>query len=139
MAETMFIPVHLRYTNNHLWLRDVGRHDAYAGITDYAQRELGRIDSIEIEHEGSLKKEGETFGIIYGANKCVELIMPFAGRILIVNPEIEKHTEVLNSDPYHYWTVLLTAKANLVDNMAKYFTSEGYQSAIRSSKNRYSK
>src|SRR3989344_2659764 len=109
----MFIPVNLHYTSNHLWLRDVGRQDAYVGITDYAQKELGRIDFIEIQHEGSLKKNGESFGIIYGSNKSVELIMPFTGRILIVNPDIELHHGILNSDPYHYWIVLLTATNSL--------------------------
>lgn len=130
----MFIPVNLRYTSNHLWLRDIGRQDAYVGITDYTQIELGRIDCIEIEHEGSLKKDGETFGIIYGANKCMDLIMPFAGRILIVNSDIEKHTGILNTAPYHYWIALLTSTTSLIDNTTKYFTSQGYQQSFESLK-----
>lgn len=130
----MFVPVNLHYTSSHLWLRDVGRQDAYVGITDYAQKELGRIDFIEIQHEGSLKKNGESFGTIYGSNKCVELIMPFAGRILIVNQDVETHPGILNSDPYHYWIVLLTATNSLTDNRGKYFTSENYLEAINMTK-----
>lgn len=126
----MFVPINLRYTMNHLWLRDVGRQDVYVGITDYAQKELGRVDSIEMQHVGHQRKKGESFGIIYGANKSEELIMPFAGQIFIVNPDIEKHPGIVNSDPYYYWIVMLTAATSLVDNKTKYFTSEDYQIVI---------
>lgn len=130
----MFIPVNLHYTSNHLWLRDVGRQDVYVGITDYAQKELGRIDFIEIQYEGSLKKKGDAFGVIYGANKCVDLIMPFAGRILMINPDIEMHPGILNSDPYHYWVILLAITDSKGNNSEKYFTSGKYKEAINSSK-----
>lgn len=130
----MFIPLNLRYTSNHLWLREVGRQDLYVGITDYAQKELGRIDYIEIEHEGSQKKEGETFGIVYGTNKCIDLIMPFTGQILMLNPDIEKLSGIINSNPYHHWIVIMTAKNNLVNGMKKYFTCENYKNAIGSLK-----
>lgn len=131
----MFIPLNLRYTSNHLWLREVGRQDLYVGITDYAQKELGRIDSIEIEQKGSKKNKGESFGVIYGANKSAELIMPFVGRILIVNPDIIKHPGVLNSNPYDYWIILLTVAANLTNIMGNYFTPQAYQEAIANTKN----
>jgi glycine cleavage system H protein len=134
--KTMFIPVNLHYTRDHLWLRDVGRQDAYAGITDYAQKELGRIDCIEIEHEGSQKERGDRFGVIYGANKCVDLIMPFTGQLLMLNPDIEKLSGIINSDPYHHWIVMLTAKDSLADNKTQYFTAEGYKNAVDSLKTR---
>lgn len=131
----MFMPLNLRYTSNHLWLREVGRQDLYVGITDYAQKELGRIDSIEIQREGSEKNKGESFGTIFGANKCAELIMPFAGRILIVNTDILKHPGVLNSNPYHYWIILLTAAIDLTELMSNYFTPDAYKQAIANTKN----
>lgn len=130
----MFVPVNLHYTNNHLWLRDIGRQDAYVGITDYAQKELGRIDFVGIEREGGLKKKGESFGTIYGSNKHADLIMPFDGRILMVNQDIETNPKILNSDPYHYWLVLLTATNSLAENIGQCFTSEHYRRALNSVK-----
>jgi len=131
----MFIPVNLRYTSNHLWLRAVGKQDAYIGITVVVQKEFGQIESIEIECKGKEQKMGDSFGVIYGANKCEKLIMPFAGQILIVNPDIEKHPGILNVDPYSHWIALLTAIPNLTDNMQKCFTSQNYQHAIGHLKN----
>ncbi len=130
----MFIPVNLHYTSNHLWLCEVGRQDAYVGITDFGQKALGRIDSIELQRNGSKKKKGELFGIIYGSNKTMSLFMPFEGRILIVNPDNENLPERLNTAPYHYWIVLLSAKKNLVDNLIKCYTSDGYRNFINSLK-----
>lgn len=123
----MFIPLNLRYTGKHLWLRELGRQDAYVGITDFAQKELGRIDYIEIQRHGREKENGESFGMIYGANKRMELLMPITGRVLIINPEIIKHPGTLNSDSYNNWIILLTATTNLSDNQTKYLTPIEYQ------------
>jgi glycine cleavage system H protein len=129
----MFTPLNLRYTSDHLWLRDIGRQEAYAGITDYGQRELGRIDFIEIDHDEK-KKKGELFGVIYGANKSIDLIMPFPGQVLIINPDIELSPQGLNTDPYYHWIVLLTASVRIADIMANCFDAKEYQDIINGSK-----
>ena len=48
----MNIPGNLKYTKDHEWIRVEGE-EAYVGITDYAQGELGDIVFIEIETEGT--------------------------------------------------------------------------------------
>lgn len=105
----MFIPINLHYTKHHLWLRQMGRSDLYIGITDYAQKEAGRIESLEIDREGTKKKKGEVFGKVYGTNKTFELIMPFNGQLLMVNTEGEADPRTLNSDTYHFWIALISS------------------------------
>lgn len=107
----MFIPVNLKYTDNHLWTRFIGRQDIYIGITDYAERELGRIELIEINREGKILMKGQSFGIIYGANKTLDLIMPVNGQILFSNTDVLNHPQSLNSDSYHNWIALITMKS----------------------------
>jgi len=107
----MFIPANLKYTNNHLWTRFIGREDMYIGITDYAERELGRIELIEINREGKTLMKGRPFGIIYGENKTLELIMPMNGQILFSNTDVLNHPQSLNSDSYHNWIALITMKS----------------------------
>lgn len=104
----MYIPTNLNYTSHHLWIRPVGKKDIYIGITDYAQKELGRIDSFDISKEGELKNKDDAFGSIYGTNKTLELVMPFTGRFLILNDEIQINPGLLNSDPYYHWIMLVT-------------------------------
>lgn len=104
----MFIPINLKYTKNHLWTRTIGREDIYIGITAYAEIELGRIDLIEINREGKTLLKGKSFGIIYGANKTLDLIMPVNGQILFNNADVISHPQALNSDSYHNWIALIS-------------------------------
>ncbi len=130
----MHTPRNLRYTAGHLWLRPVGRNDIYVGITDFAQKELGRIDSLDIHSEGTEEMMGESFGVIYGSNKSFELIAPLAGRILMLNPDAEKTPVVLNSDPYHHWVVLMSIEEKHLQRV-KYLSAEEYQNMISVSNN----
>jgi len=125
----MFIPVNLRYTTHHLWLRPIGRKDIYVGITDYAQKELGRIDSLDINNEGSIIKKDEPFGTIYGANKTLELIMPRTGRIISLNVDVEIHPRHLNSDTYHFWIALISISDD--DLKTRFLINEEYLSLIK--------
>jgi|ERR1035437_3619053 glycine cleavage system H protein len=125
----MFIPVNLRYTANHLWLRPIGRKDIYVGITDYAQKELGRIDSFEINCEGSIIRKDVPFGTIYGANKTIDLIMPRTGRILSLNGDVEINPRYLNSDTYHFWIALISISDD--DLQTRFLINEEYLALIK--------
>ena len=47
----MNIPSNLYYTKEHEWIRVEG-NEAFVGITDYAQSELGEIVFVDINTEG---------------------------------------------------------------------------------------
>ena len=48
----MNIPAELRYTREHEWIRVEG-DEAFVGITDYAQSQLGDIVFVELPEIGS--------------------------------------------------------------------------------------
>ena len=50
----MNFPSELKYTKDHEWIRVEGT-DAYIGITEFAQQELGDIVYIDINKLGALK------------------------------------------------------------------------------------
>lgn len=53
----MNFPTNVKYTNEHEWVRIEG-DEAYVGITDYAQSQLGDIIFVDIPTEGeTLEKE----------------------------------------------------------------------------------
>jgi glycine cleavage system H protein len=129
----MFIPSNLYYTDQHLWLRPAGRNDVYVGITDFGQKETGRIDSLEIAQEGQKKTKGEAFGIIYGSNRLLRLIMPLSGQLLIINTETRSNPRMLNSDPYHSWIALVSIvpdKATLKEELPLLLTEDQYRKQI---------
>jgi glycine cleavage system H protein len=89
----------LKYTKDHEWIR-VEENEAYVGITDYAQSELGEIVFVDIATEGeTISKEG-IFGSIEAVKTVSDLFMPVRGEVLEVNAELEDKPELVNSDPY---------------------------------------
>ena len=59
----MNFPTNVKYTNEHEWIRFEGE-EAYVGITDYAQTQIGDIGFVDVPTEGETLEEGETFGSI---------------------------------------------------------------------------
>ena len=53
----------LMYTKDHEWIRIDG-DEAYIGITDYAQSELGEIVFVDVPSLGDSLSQFETFGSI---------------------------------------------------------------------------
>jgi len=95
----MNVPGNLLYTKDHEWLRIEGDM-AYAGITDFAQGELGDIVFIEVETLGETLAREEVFGTIEAVKTVSDMFMPVSGEIVEVNPALEESTDVVNKDPY---------------------------------------
>ena len=95
----MKIPDNLRYTHDHEWLLPDGDY-AVAGITDFAQGELGDIVFIEIETLGETLNKEEVFGTIEAVKTVSDLFMPVGGEVLELNPALEDSPDLVNKDPY---------------------------------------
>jgi len=95
----MNIPDNLKYTNDHEWVKVEGE-EAYIGITEFAQKELGDIVFIEVETEGESLNVGEAFGTIEAVKTVSDMFMPVNGEVLEFNAELESNPEIVNKDPY---------------------------------------
>jgi glycine cleavage system H protein len=95
----MNIPENLKYTKDHEWIRVEGE-EAFVGITDYAQGELGDIVFLEIETEGEELAKEEVFGTIEAVKTVSDMFMPVSGEVVEVNEKLEETPEIVNKDPY---------------------------------------
>ena len=95
----MNFPENVKYTNEHEWIRPEGS-EAYVGITDFAQSELGEIVYVDVTTEGETLKQNEVFGSIEAVKTVSDLRMPVGGKVLETNEALEEHPEWVNSDPY---------------------------------------
>ncbi len=59
----MNFPSELKYTKDHEWIRVEG-NDAYIGITEFAQHELGDIVYVDISSKGKEVAKEEVFGTV---------------------------------------------------------------------------
>ena len=99
----MNIPENLKYTKEHEWLRIEG-DEAYIGITDFAQSELGEIVYVEVDTVGEIIAKDEIFGTVEAVKTTSDLFMPVSGEILEFNDKIAEdggdNPGLINSDPY---------------------------------------
>ena len=124
----MNIPSALKYTKEHEWLRVEG-DAAFVGITDFAQGELGDIVFLEIETCGETLAIEEVFGTIEAVKTVSDLFMPASAEILEVNPLLEEHPELVNTDPYGKgW--LIKVKLKEVSELDQLLTAEQYTALL---------
>jgi glycine cleavage system H protein len=114
----MNFPDNLKYTKDHEWIK-VSGNEAYVGITEFAQGELGDIVFIDINTVGQDVKHGELFGTVEAVKTVSDLFMPVAGKVLEFNPKLESNPELVNKDPYgDGWMVKISlANASEVDGL----------------------
>jgi glycine cleavage system H protein len=89
----------LYYTEDHEWARHEGSI-VRAGISDYAQDQLGDIVFVELPQAGDVFKKGEEFGTVESVKAVAELYMPIGGEIVTVNGALEDSPELVNKNPY---------------------------------------
>ena len=95
----MNFPENVKYSTDHEWVRVEG-NEAYIGITDFAQEELGDIVFIDITTEGETVEQGEVFGSVEAVKTVSDLMMPVTGEVLEVNEELEDAPELVNKEPF---------------------------------------
>ncbi len=95
----MNFPEDLKYTKDHEWIR-VNGNEAYVGVTDFAQSELGDIVFIDITTIGQEVAHGALFGTVEAVKTVSDLFMPISGKVLETNPKLEANPELVNKDPY---------------------------------------
>ena len=95
----MNFPENVKYSSDHEWVRVEG-NEAYVGITDFAQDELGEIVYVDVTCEGETLSQGEVFGSIEAVKTVSDLMMPVTGEVLEVNARLEDAPELVNREPF---------------------------------------
>ena len=114
----------LLYSNDHEWVRVEG-DNAFIGVSDFAQHQLGDIVYVELpEIDDELAKE-DSFSAIESVKAASDAFMPVSGTVIEVNEALLDDPALINTDPYENWIlkVKLTDKAELDALM----TSEEYE------------
>ena len=95
----MNFPTNLKYTEDHEWIRVEG-DEAYVGITDYAQSELGEIVFVDVNTVGETIGMNEVFGSIEAVKTVSDLNMPVTAEVIEFNEALNDQPELVNNDPY---------------------------------------
>ncbi len=79
------------YTDQHEWIK-IENGEAYVGITEYAQEQLGDIVFVELPEVGKVLAKGEEAAVVESVKAASEVYMPVSGEVIAVN-------EALSDDP----------------------------------------
>ena len=124
----MNFPAELKYTKDHEWIRIEG-NEAYVGITDYAQSELGEIVFVDIATEDESLDKEEVFGSIEAVKTVSDLFMPISGKVLEVNAELEEQPELVNGEPYGKGWLIKISVADTAE-LDELLSADDYQKLI---------
>jgi glycine cleavage system H protein len=124
----MNFPEDLKYTKDHEWIRVEG-NDAFIGITEFAQSELGDIVYVDIQTEGEELAHEEIFGTVEAVKTVSDLFMPVSGKVVEVNKGLDANPEAVNKDPYGAgWMIKVALKD--ASEVGKLLSAADYKALI---------
>lgn len=124
----MNFPSELKYTKDHEWVKVEG-NEAFIGITDFAQRELGDIVYVDINSVGDQVAREEVFGTVEAVKTVSDLFMPVTGTVLEINAELNDNPELVNSDPYGKGWMVKVSLSELAE-IEDLLTADAYQALV---------
>ncbi len=115
----------IRYTKRHEWVMledDV----VTIGLTDYGQKELGRVTFVDMPAEGVEVNAGDEAVTVESASDSLSVMAPLDGTIVEVNSLLEDAPDLINSDPYgDGW--LFRLEATDIKSWSDLMTAEEYE------------
>jgi len=100
-----------KYTQEHEWVRieDAAAKSAVAGITDYAQDQLGDIVFFELPNVGDSVTHLGKMGEVESVKAVSDLFSPITGEVNEINDKLLDHPELVNEDPFgEGWLIKVT-------------------------------
>lgn len=123
------VPIELKYTKSHEWVRQEDDGTLTVGITDHAQELLGDLVFVELPEVGTEMTAEEACCVVESVKAASDAYMPVSGEIIAVNEALADAPELINDSPFDdgwLFKVRPTAEVELEDLMS----SEEYQAEI---------
>ena len=91
-----------KYTKEHEWVMidDAAANSAVAGITDFAQDQLGDIVFFELPKVGDSVTHLVKMGEVESVKAVSDLYSPIDGVVTEINEKLLDHPELVNEDPF---------------------------------------
>ena len=120
-----------KYTREHEWIKieDPATGQALAGITAYAQDQLGDIVYVDLPQPGTEIRHMVKMGEVESVKAVSDLYSPVSGQVIKVNEGLIDHPELVNQDPFEGGWLLRVAMSDAAE-VDSLMTAEEYDSFI---------
>jgi len=121
----MNIPVTLKYTKSHEWIRLEADGSLTVGITDVAQEMLGDLVFVGDVKVGETLSAGDTAGVVESVKAASDIYAPVDGEVTEFNAALDSAPESLNGAPYDNW--IFKFKPSNAADVANLLDAAAYQ------------
>lgn len=120
------IPEDLYYdVENQVWGKKNEDGTFTFGMTDPAQSLAGKILYADVKPVGKIIKKGKSAATIESGKYVGPFPIPFSGEVVGVNPELEKDSHIINTDPYGKgWLVKIKPLPESISDINSLLTGE---------------
>ena len=120
-----------KYTAEHEWIKveDASTGQARAGITDYAQDQLGDIVYFDLPKAGDTITLHGKMGEVESVKAVSDLFSPVNGQVLEVNARLIDHPELTNQDPFGDGWLVLVALSDATE-LDRLMSADEYENFI---------
>lgn len=125
----MKFPKDRLYSDYHLWVKPEGGHTVI-GITEYAARELGDVDYVELPASDDDMTKNVPFGIIETSKAVTDLVAPLSGSVVEANAAVLESPGILIEDPYESGWLVKVIPSREAD-LAELIKPREYESLVR--------
>jgi len=94
------IPVDLKYSKTHEWVRLNEDGSVTVGISDSAQDQLGDMVFIEVPEVGQTVTAEEACAVVESVKAASDVYAPVSGEVVEVNETLSDAPETVNQDAY---------------------------------------
>ncbi len=88
------------YHQGHSWARPERDNIVRVGMDDFAQKLVGKTQSVKLPRIGDRMGQGETGWELLVGSKSIPMLSPVNGEVVGVNEEIVRSPHLINQDPY---------------------------------------
>ena len=118
----------IQFTKEHEWIL-MKDNIALVGITDFAQKQLGDIVSVELPNVGNNFKQNDAMAIIDSVKASSDVYCPLDGEIVAVNEELLQSPELINKSPFESGWIVKLEPSN-ISQLENLMTEEQYKKFV---------
>ena len=108
------VPEGLFYHQGHGWLRPEPGSLGVVGLDDFAQKLVGKVDSLKLPPVGAQLTQGGQGWTLVVDSVPISMLSPVAGEVVEVNRAVERSPGLLKDDPYGKGWLLRVKSSHMV-------------------------
>jgi glycine cleavage system H protein len=121
-VEKFRVPGEFLFHQGHGWAKSGNDGVVSVGLDDFAQKLVGKVDSIDLPPLGSMLAQGEKGWVLRAGDQAIPMLSPLDGEVMAVNEEAAHSPEIVHEDPYGKGWLLKVRPARLAANRTNLLT-----------------